>query len=113
MSYNPNSVMLTVTQKAILAVLHNAPTPEAAFETINGSTALVTARNLLERLGLIYVADNKAALSDAGRHAVAANNIADESGQLTDEGAALIDGLNNARAAEVTIESFSLLASLL
>lgn len=110
-SFNPQSVLLTVTQKAVLAVLHNSPTPEAAFATINGTEALVTARNLLERLGLIQIAGNKAGLTQAGRSAIIANNIADETGQMTDEGAALIDTLNGDKPG--VREGFSLLASLL
>lgn len=113
MSYNPQSVMLTVTQKAILAVIYNAPTPEVAFASTNGTSALVTARNLLERLGLIQVAGNKAGLTDSGKQAVAANNIADETGQLTDDGAALIDTLNAGRDASNVAEGFTLLKSLL
>ena len=109
MIQNAQAVMLTATQKGILAVLHNSPTPEAAFEAINGSPALITARNLLERLGLLQVAGNKAILTPAGRQAVVTNNIADQSGQITDDGAALIDAVNASRVAE----GFELLKSLI
>ena len=111
-SYNPQAVMLTATQKGILAILHNAPTPEAAFESINGAPALITARNLLERLGLIQVAGIRAALTQAGQQAVTANNIVDETGQITDEGSALIDAINVRKGGSVT-ESFGLLKSLI
>lgn len=110
--YNPKSVMLTVTQKSILAALYNSPTPEAAFEAINGTTMLITARNLLERLGLIQVVGNKAGLTDMGREAVIANNIADETGKLTDEGTAMIDSLNATKARAVA-ERFSMLTTLI
>jgi hypothetical protein len=109
MIQNAQAVMLTATQKGILAVLHNSPTPEAAFEAINGSPALITARNLLERLGLLQVTGNKAMLTPAGRQAVVTNNIADQSGQITDDGAALIDAVNANRVAE----GFELLKSLI
>lgn len=108
-SYNPQAVMLTATQKGILAVLYNSPTPEAAFETTNGNPALITARNLLERIGLVKVAGNQAVLTQAGQQAVHANNIADETGKMTDEGAAMIDSINTVR----TTESFDLLKSLM
>ena len=109
MIQNAQAVMLTATQKGILAVLHNSPSPETAFEAINGSPALVTARNLLERLGLIQVAGGKAVLTPAGRQAVVQNNIADQSGQITDDGAALIDAINTGRV----MEGFDLLKSLI
>ena len=111
-SYNPQAVMLTATQKGILAILHNSPTPEAAFEATNGSPALITARNLLERLGLIQVAGVRAALTQAGQQAVTANNIVDETGQITDEGSALIDAINVRKTDKVT-EDFGLLKSLI
>lgn len=111
-SYNPQAVMLTATQKGILAILYNSPTPEAAFETINGSPALVTARNLLERLGLIALGGNRAALTQAGQQAVMANNIADETGQITDEGTALINAIN-VRRTERVAEDFVLLKVLI
>lgn len=111
MTYNPQAVMLTATQKGVLAILHNSPTPESAFEAVNGSPALITARNLLERLGLIQVGGNRAVLTPAGRQAVVSNNIADQSGQMTEDGAALIDTINASRG--VTTEGFELLKSLI
>lgn len=110
-SYNPQAVMLTATQKGILAIIHNAPTPEAAFEAINGSPALITARNLLERLNLIVVADIRAALTQQGKIAITANNLADETGQITDEGTALIDAINVRRTDKVA-ENFEFLKSI-
>ena len=112
-SYNPQAVMLTATQKGILAILYNTPTPEAAFETTNGLPSLVTARNLLERLGLIRVGGNRAALTDAGQQAVVANNIVDETGQITDEGSALIDAINVRRSELRVAEEFTLLKALI
>lgn len=109
MIQNAQAVMLTATQKGILAILHNSPSPETAFEAINGSPALITSRNLLERLGLIQVSENKAVLTPAGREAVVANNIADQNGQITDNGAALIDAINASRVTE----GFELLKSLI
>lgn len=108
---NPQAVMLTATQKGVLAILHNSPTPESAFEAINGSPTLITARNLLERLGLIQVGGNRAVLTHTGRQAVIANNIADQTGQITDDGAALIDAINNHKV--VATEGFDLLKSLI
>lgn len=112
-SYNPRAVVLTATQKGILAILYNAPTPEMAYETTNGSHALITARNILERLGLIILGDNKAALTQDGQDAVRANNIADETGQITDEGSALIDSINSTRTDKGLVEDFKLLKSLI
>lgn len=112
-NYNPQSVILTNTQKGVLATVYNAPTPESAFEAINGTPTLITARNLLERLGLVTVSGNQAMLSQAGQAAVMSNNLADESGQLTDEGAALIEALKNARTDYKVVEGFSLLKSLI
>lgn len=110
MSVN-QGVMLTATQKAILAILYNSPSPETAFEAINGSPTLITARNLLERLQLIQVAGNKAVLTDAGRGAVVSNGLVDEQGQLTDLGAGLIEEVN--QGTRKVSEGFSLLKSLM
>lgn len=112
-SINPQSVMLTDTQKGVLAIIANAPTPETAYEAVNGTPALVTSRNLLERGGFIQVSNNQAVLTDAGRNAAVANNIIDETGQLTDEGAALIDTMNAERAEYKVVESFELLKTLI
>lgn len=108
----PRTVMLTNIQKAVLAAVFNSPTPEAAFEAINGSPALVTARNILERLGLISIESTKASLTDEGNAAIVANNIADESGQLTDVGTALIDKINAVRKDYKVVESFELLKTI-
>lgn len=105
-------VMLTSTQKGILAIIYNSPSPQTAFEAINGTPALITARNLLERLGLIQVANNQAVLTPEGSAAVVSNGIADEQGQLTELGAGLIEEINKSTQAQVA-EGFSLLKTLL
>ena len=87
---NQQAVLLTVTQKIVLAVLFNAPTPEVAYENINGNVRFITARNVLERLGYVVVSANRAALTDSGRNAVVTNNIADPSGVLTPDDETLI-----------------------
>jgi predicted methyltransferase len=92
-SFNADAVMLTVTQKSVLAVVYNAPTPLSALEAINGTPELVTARNILERLGLVIVTNGAAALTEKGNKAVIANNIADMEGNLTEEGQALINAV--------------------
>lgn len=107
---NPNTVLLTNTQKGILAIIHNSPTPESAYESINGSPSLVTSRNILERLGLISVSGIQAALTDAGQRAALANNIMDDAGNITEEGERLIDDINSRRG--TVYEGFALLSSL-
>lgn len=111
-SGTPEAVILTSTQKGVLAVIYNTPTPETAFDTTNGNQALVTARSILERLGMIQVGGNRAVLTPSGKNAIVANNITDQSGELTEEGTALIDAVN-ALLRTKTNESFALLSTLI
>jgi hypothetical protein len=108
----PAAVILTDTQKGVLAVIYNTPTPETAFYTTTGNQALVTARNILERLGMIQVGGNRAVLTPIGRDAVIANNITDTTGELTEEGTALIDAVS-AMLKTKTNEAFVLLSTLI
>jgi hypothetical protein len=112
-SYDPRAVSLTATQKGILAILHNSPTPQAAYDAINGNPTLVTSRNVLVRLGLISIVGNQAMLTQGGQQAVAANNLADETGQMTEEGTALIDQINATRPNYKVAEGFELLKKLI
>lgn len=109
-SYNPTAVILTNTQKAVLGIAFNSPTPEVAFEQANGTPALITARNILERLGLVNATNNTLVLTPSGQQAVVNNNIADESGAITPEGEALINAVSQSKAVS---EDFSLLQSLI
>lgn len=111
MTFNPQTVILNNVQKGILAVIKNSPTPETAYEAINGSTALITSRNLLERIGLIRVNARQAVLTPAGEQAVTANNIVDETGKITDEGSQLVNLVNQSR--DKVNEGFGLLKSLI
>lgn len=109
---SPEAILLTDIQKGVLAVVYNTPTPETAFDTINGNRALVTARSILERLGMIQVHGNRVVLTQSGKNAIISNNIADQSGEMTEDGTAMIDAVNALLGAR-TNEGFVLLRSLI
>lgn len=107
---NPNSTLLTNTQKAVLAIVLNAPTPEVAFENTNDTQALITARNLLKQLGFIVIANNTITLTPSGQDIIVSNNISDSEGNITDEGEQLIASINQTRP---MVEAFELLKTLI
>lgn len=81
-----STVRLTDSQKRVLAKIAAAPTPTVAGEAISKEPNLVSARNLLMKLGVITFVDNRAEITDKGQHLGKEENILDDSGGLTDEG---------------------------
>lgn len=82
----------TNTQKQIMAMVLSAPTPKVAAEQISAHINLKAAREQLAQLGLLTYTGNSAALTDRGMALAYSENIADEGGQLTDQGQQLVGG---------------------
>ena len=79
----------TQTQKQIIAYIAGAATPTVAGDAISKGPNLVTARDILTRLGFITFIGGEATLTDQGIQLAVAENITDESGGLTPAGQAL------------------------
>ncbi len=76
----------TNTQKAVLTKIKSAPTPEVAATEISKGNHLLTARDMLVKLNLITVDNNKAEITSQGEDVMKNQNLVDDMGELTDEG---------------------------
>lgn len=81
-----NITDLTTAQKEVLAKVAQAPTPTVALSEISEGRKLVTARDILDKLGLIEYDENEANITDEGWELMIDLNLADATGELTDEG---------------------------
>lgn len=89
-----NTIHPSETQKQVIALILAAANPTIAGDDISKTPNLVAARNMLAKLGVINFDMGNAELTDDGAALAVEQNIADESGQLTADGTALI-GKNN------------------
>ena len=105
-----NSLSLTANQKTVIAKIAAAPTEKVAAEDISHGTNLVSARDMLMRMGMITFKDAQSAtLTDKGRKLAQDENVIDETGSLTDEGKKLVGGGGPETA---PMEAFSLVKQL-
>lgn len=81
-----STVRLNDNQKRVLAKIAAAPTPTVAGEEISKEPNLISARNLLMKLGAITFVDGRAEITDKGQSLGKDENILDDSGGLTDAG---------------------------
>lgn len=81
-----SAVHPTSNQKRVLAKIAAAPTPTVAASEISSDANMVSARNMLMKLGMISFSNNEAALTDKGTEVATDENIIDQSGQLTQAG---------------------------
>jgi hypothetical protein len=82
-----DTVRLSSNQKRVIAKIIAAPTPKIAAEEISDGANMIKARDVLIDLGLITVTLNdEAALTDKGQQLAQAENLADQSGNLTPDG---------------------------
>lgn len=95
----------TNNQKKVLAKIIAAPTPEVAASEISQGRALVTARDMLAKLGLITIEDNKASVTDLGEEIMRNQNIIDDARQLTPDGEKL--AYDKKQTQESLISSFN------
>lgn len=82
----------TQNQKRVLAIIAGSANAKVAGEQITGDANLVSARNLMMKLGLITFSNGEATLTDKGQQTAKEENITDDSGQLTDAGSQLVGG---------------------
>ena len=73
----------TDNQKAVLAKIAAAATPQLALADIADTPNLVAARDLLDKMGLIDLDDEGAHLTDLGQEVMTNQNLATPDGQLT------------------------------
>jgi len=105
-----NSLALTLNQKTVMAKITAAPTEKVAAEDISHGTNLVSARDMLVRMGMIEFKEaQSASLTDKGRKLAQDENIVDDSGSLTADGQKLVGGDGPATP---PMESYSLVKSL-
>jgi len=76
----------TDNQKAVLAKIVAAPTPQLAAAEISDTPNLAAARDMLEKMGLITLDDEGAHVTEQGNEVMVNQNLATPDGQLTDDG---------------------------
>ena len=76
----------TDNQKAVLAKITAAPTPQLAAADISDTPNLAAARDMLVQMGLITLDEEGAHVTDAGNEVMVNQNLASPDGQLTDDG---------------------------
>ena len=86
------SITLNHHQRYILLQIKLASTPTLAFEQVNKSEADVKATEMLRRVGLIRISEerNTAELSETGERAVVEYGLVDETGEVTEIGEELL-----------------------
>lgn len=115
-----NTLRPTTFQRQVLAHIAAASSPKVAAENISKNRNLVTARDILAKLGLITFSDRAATITDTGLRLAVEENITDEAGELTDVGQQLIGQIQQSPmdsmdppGVEQPMESFVLLRTLL
>lgn len=86
---DPRNMQLSDTQKTIIALILNAPTPKVAHDRINGLSLIVSA-GTLARLGIIKISGYAAELTDLGKEVAIMNNLANDDGTPSEEAIALL-----------------------
>jgi hypothetical protein len=80
------TIRLTDNQKKVMTRIVASATEVLAAEEISKGRQLVTARDLLVKLGLIEFRDGYAALTPEGEKIMKDTNLTDDMGELTDDG---------------------------
>jgi predicted transcriptional regulator len=98
---------LSDTQKAAIAYISSAPTPQMAYSIVTGARNSVTARSALEQAGYVETndEDKSATLTPQGEEILTSENLVDEMGELTERGEELIDQYVSDRQDWKTFES--------
>lgn len=81
-----NDYMLSDYQKEVLLLIALSATPRQAYDSTVGNDNIVTARNLLIKLGFVNYSNNQLMLTDTGQDALISFNLIDDTGQPTPEG---------------------------
>lgn len=113
---NPNTAILTDTQKAVLIIVHISPSPQMAYDNTSNTDNLSTARDSLVRLNALNFGDNMLSLTDVGEEMLRYHNLVDETGELTEDATNILDSLEEVSTTfknQEIAEDFKFLASLL
>lgn len=102
------------TQKAAIASIAVAPTPEMAYGVIIGARNSVSAANELVRAGYVRVNDTRkqAELTELGKQVLVHDNLTDEMGELTDRGEELVARYRSDKKDWKQFESFKYINSV-
>ena len=92
---NPNTALLTDTQKAALIITHIATSPEAAHSQTSVSENLVKARQGLYKMRMVNLGSNTLTITKHGNNMLSYHNLIGGDGRLTDEGTAALDATND------------------
>lgn len=82
---DPASYRPTDHQRAVLAKVAIAETPQLAYDQIARGIKLNSATEVLARMGFISIMDGEASLTDNGQELALAQALVDESGQPTEQ----------------------------
>lgn len=101
------------TQKAAIAYIHTAPTPQMAYSLVSGARNSVAARDMLDLAGYVVIDEpNKIAkLTPEGEEVLTTENLIDDMGDLTDRGKQLLDQYMEDRKTWKKFESFKYVES--
>ena len=85
------SIHLSDMQARVMLIVHQAPTPEVAFEELGAQDPriednLLGARDNLARIGLLDVGPNALSVNEKGEEVMRDEYLIDESGQPTEKG---------------------------
>lgn len=80
------TVRLTDNQKKVMTRIVSSATEKLAAQEISKGRKFITARDILDKLGMIDFRDGSAMLTDQGEQLMKDYNLIDDMGELTDEG---------------------------
>ena len=98
------TVRLTDNQKKVMTMILSSATEKLAAENISAGRQLITARDILSKLGLIEFRDGYAALTPEGEKLLKDYNLIDDMGELSDEGSKFAYGDEDQVATESLIK---------
>lgn len=112
---NPNTAILNDTQKAVLLITHISQSGQMAFDNTASSDNLLTARDILVKLGALTMGDNVVALTSRGQSMLNYHNLVDDMGELTEDGQKILDNSEEVGTAfnlQNVQESFKFLSTI-
>lgn len=113
---NPNTALLTDTQKAVLIITHVATSPKMAYADTNISENLVKARQGLSKMGMVVLGNSALAITEHGNSMLKYHNLIDDAGELTEDGRATLDSTKDTSGSfnnQAVRETFKILSDLL
>jgi hypothetical protein len=83
---NPNTAVLTDTQKAVLCLITVSNSPKMAFDGISASKNLAYAGEDLRKLGIVTITNNTVSITPLGTELLQQHNLVDGGDMLTQDG---------------------------